>query len=659
MSNFFLIKETDTQNIYMNQLPDFFFILVAFGVVALAARQIGEFFTRLRLPLITGYLFTGLLVGPFVLGFASQESLEQLRFVDEISLAFIAFAAGRELYLPELRGRLRSIGLVTAGLVITTLIFVTVAVLLLAEHIPFMQALSGNGRFAVALLAGAILTARSPSSAIAIVTELRARGPFTQMALGVTVIMDFIVIMLFALSSSIADALFADIPLNINFVFLLLIELVLVSTLGYALSWVLRWILARHFDASLKTALILLAGYSTFLISHWLRDYSHEHLPFEMLAEPLLICMIASFLVNNYSPLRAEYGRRLHDIAPYIYIAFFTLTGESLELGVLADAWQIALALFLVRVIAVMIGSFTGGVIARDPFKYNRVKWMAFITQAGVALGLAKEAAVEFPALGAQFSTLVIAVVVINEMVGPLFFKWAINHLNEARTRAKTPEFDGVRDVIIFGVDGQSLLLAQQLIRHNWGVKVACLQPTLVETSPGSSNLSLVTMSDYTLESLHALDAAHADAAVLMLSDEENYAICELLYEQFGTETVVVRLNDRSNFEKFHELGALIIEPATVMVGLLEQFVRSPSAASLLLGMDEGQDVVDIELRNPALHGVALRELQLPLDTLVLSVHRKGDTIISHGYTQLELGDRITIVGKSGSLNEVMLRLEG
>ncbi|MCB8972019.1 MAG: hypothetical protein H6654_00545 [Ardenticatenaceae bacterium] len=104
----------------------------------------------------------------------------------------------------------------------------------------------------------------------------------------------------------------------------------------------------------------------------------------------------------------------------------------------LADAWQIALALFLVRVIAVMIGSFTGGVIARDPFKYNRVKWMAFITQAGVALGLAKEAAVEFPALGAQFSTLVIAVVVINEMVSALFSSnEAINHLNEARPGQK------------------------------------------------------------------------------------------------------------------------------------------------------------------------------------------------------------------------------
>ena len=122
---------------------------------------------------------------------------------------------------------------------------------------------------------------------------------------------------------------------------------------------------------------------------------------------------------------------------------------------------------------------------------------------------------------------------------------------------------------------------------------------------------------------------------------------------------MVVRLNDRANYERFHALGALIVDPAVAMVGLLEQFVRTPSATSLLLGMEEGQDIVDIELRNPALHGIALRELQLPLDILVLSVHRKGHTIISHGYTQLELGDRVTVVGTNNSLEEIMLRLDG
>ncbi len=645
----------------MDQLPDFFVILVAFGVVTLAARQIGEFFTRLRLPLITGYLFTGLLVGPFVLGFASKESLDQLLFIDEISLAFIAFAAGSELYLPELRGRLRSINLVTAGLIIATMAFIITAVLLLADSIPFIQAMGRDGRFAVALLAAAILTASSPSSVIAVVNELRARGPYTQMSLGVTVIMDFAVIILFALSSSVADALFEDVPLNFNFIFLLVVELLLVIVLGYSVYWALRWILSRHFNASLKTFLILLTGYSVFIFSAWLRNYTHENLPFELLVEPLLVCMLASFLVNNYSPFRAEYAQRLHDIAPYIYVAFFTLTGESLELDVLAQAWKIALALFAIRVIARIIGSFAGGVLAHDPMRNNRVKWMAFITNAGVALGLAKEVAVEFPFLGSNFATLIISVVVLNQVIGPLTFKWAINFLGESRTKAQTAEFDGVRDVIIFGVDGPSILLARQLQRHNWEVKVACLEPNLIvgELESESTDVALIPIQNVSLESLHQLDTLRADAAVLMLSDEENYAICEMLYEQFGTETIVVRLNDRIYFDRFHALGALIIDPATAMVGLLEQFVRSPSAASLLLGMEEGQDIMDIELRNPALHGIALRELQLPLDTLVLSVHRKGHTIISHGYTQLEMGDRVTIVGKSSSLEEVTLRLDG
>ena len=43
------------------------------------------------------------------------------------------------------------------------------------------------------------------------------------------------------------------------------------------------------------------------------------------------------------------------------------------------------------------------------------------------------------------------------------------------------------------------------------------------------------------------------EGIVLMLSDEENYKLAELIYESTGTQTVVVRLNHRENFEKFHK----------------------------------------------------------------------------------------------------------
>ena len=633
---------------------------LGFVLIALAAKDVGRWFTQIRLPKITGFLFTGIVAGPFVLGLISSEAVEQLIFVDEIALAFIAFAAGTELYLPELRGRFRSIGWITTGLVVVTWSLGTLAVVLLAEYIPFMREMSLTARIAVALLAGAILVARSPSSAIAIVSELRAKGPFTQMALGVTVIMDVVVIVVFAMSSSVADALLTNVGINLNFLFLLIIELLLAMGLGYLLYRVLKALLAVRLTARIKTILVLLIGFLVFILSTFIRQYSHDNLPFEILIEPLLVCLIASFLINNFSQHRSEFASILHGTGPLIYVTFFTLTGASLELDVLAETWPIALALFGVRLGAIMMGSFGGGVLAGDPMKRNKIAWMAFVTQAGVALGLAKEVAVEFPAFGPEFATMIISVVVINETIGPLFFKRAINQAGEAHPRAEAGAFDGTRDALIFGLNGQTVALARQLCDHGWQVKLASktAHNTHYHTQLAGLNIEVQLISELTLETLHQLEANQAEAIISLLSDEENYIVCELAYEHFGTENLIVRLNDRANLDRFSQLGALIVDPATAMVSLLDHMVRSPSAASMWLGTDENQDIVDIEVRDRSLHGKAIRDLHLPLDTIILSIHRDGHILITHGYTRLKLGDQVTVVGSLESLDELMLRFE-
>ncbi len=94
------------------------------------------------------------------------------------------------------------------------------------------------------------------------------------------------------------------------------------------------------------------------------------------------------------------------------------------------------------------------------------------------------------------------------------------------------------------------------------------------------------------------------------------------------------------------------------MVSLLDHFVRSPNAATLLLGMDKGQDTIDVEIKNRDLHGLRLRELRLPSDIIVLSVKRGGQIIISHGYTRLRLGDIITFVGAEKSLEDIMFKFD-
>ncbi len=644
----------------MEHLQDLLLYLSAFLLIALASAQIGEFFTKIKLPKITGYLFTGVLVGAFVLKFLPEEAVHDLRFIDEIALGFIAMAAGNELFLPELKGKFKSIGFTTFFLILVTFTLTSITVFLIADYIPFTVGMPTASLVAIAILTGALLIARSPSSAIAIVTELRAKGPYTQIMLGVTVIMDIIVITIFAISTSVADALLLGVGLNISFLLLLLVEMTIAVINAYILYKILGLILGSTLHTYIKTFLILLIGYLVFVLATFFREFSAEYTPFELLVEPLLITMIAGFLITNYSKHRVEFHQILTKTGPYIYVAFFTLTGASLKLDVLAKVWPIALVLVAVRLFAIMIGSFTGGMLAGDPIEHNKLKWMGFVTQAGVALGLAKEVADEFPSFGTEFATMIIAVVVLNQIFGPIFLKYAINKVGEAHKHGKHAPFDGIRDVIIFGLDNQAMALTHQLQAHNWQVKIAC---TDEEHRPKHSNMDDViicgcSVFEMSEETFARLEASSADALVTMLSDEENLHICELFYERFGTETIITRLDDRAYFDKFHELGVLIVDPGTAIVSLMEQFVRSPTAVSLLLGDGDGQDMMEITLTDPDLDGVYLRNLRLPTDTLIMSIHRGRDVIVTHGYTKLKLGDRVTVVGSDESLDHVTLLFE-
>ncbi|MFQ5683747.1 MAG: cation:proton antiporter [Candidatus Binatia bacterium] len=631
------------------------FIAVAgFVVVVLASRQIGQYFTRAKLPRITGYLLAGILVGPFGLDVISTGAIAHLRFIDELALSLIAFAAGSELVLKELRSRFKSITWVTTGLVVSTFTLGSAAMFLLAGQIPFLQDMLPGSRIAVSILAGTILVARSPSSAVAVVKELRAKGPFTHTALGVTVIMDAVVIILFAINSEIAHGLLTRLNFNGGFVLLLAVELLISLACSYGLGRLIQLILSLRIHGTAKAGMTLLSGYGVFVLSVFLRTASYEALAFELVLEPLLICMIAGFMVANYGGYRDEFSQILEELTPLTFVAFFTLAGASLALDILIATWPIAIALFSVRLGSIFLGSFTGGMVAGDPMKQNRISWLAYVTQAGVGLGLAEEVAVEFPQWGATFATMMIAVIVLNQIVGPVLFKWAINRVGEGHTRAGTPAFDGVRDALIFGLEGQSVALARQLRAHGWKVKVVATDGA---SSEGSATLDVefCTIRRLNLESLRQLDAEHADAIVAMLSDDENYQIAELAYEHFGIKTFVVRLNDRANFDRFHELGALIVDPSTAIISLLDQFVRSPLGTSLLLGMEGDQDIIDLEVLDPNLHGAVLRDLRLPLDTLIVSVHRGEQLLNSHGYTRLELGDRVTIIGSAKSLDVVKL----
>lgn len=633
---------------------DLIIFTIGFALIALAAKQMGTSLGKTGLPLISAFLLTGILAGPYMLNMISKEATQTLGFVDEVSLGFIAFAAGGELYLKELKNRLKSIAWITTGLVVCTFSLTALTVFFLSDHIPFMKTMPVSARVAVAILAGAILVARSPSSAIAIVNELRAKGPFTQTVLGVTIIMDVFVIILFAANSSVADALLTGVAFNFGFIVLLFFEISTSLIIGFFVSKCLLGILLLPVHKYIKTGLILFTGYLVFLFSAAIRQFSHDYFFVEFLFEPLLICMVAGFFMSNTSRFRQEFLKILLDIGPAVYIAFFTLTGASLSLDVLAATWPIAVSLFFVRGIAIFLGSFIGGTLAKNQLKANTVSWMAYITQAGVGLGLAKEVAVEFPQFGNPFATIIISIIVLNQLVGPPLFKFAIKLMKEDHTKSKGGLFEGTKEAVIFGADGQASALAQSLVSQGWTIRMA-----VKGTDVSLDNLPEIEVHhifEFSIDELRRINCHKAGALVTMLSDEYNYKICETAYENFGTQTLIARLNDRFNLARFQLLGVLIVDPSTAIVGLLDHFVRSPAAASLLMGMHKERNVVDLLIENQDLSGLALRDLRLPFDIIIMSVRRRGVLFMPHGFTRLEAGDLVTVMGSKNAITELALK---
>ena len=630
-------------------------VLFAFIWVVIGSNQVAKLFQRTKLPLITGFLISGILIGPFGLGLITTESVEKINFVNYTSLAFIALVAGSELYLKEIRNSLKSIIWNTLSQLIITFFIISISVYFLEDFIPFMKQMNTPAKIAVAILTGTIFVAKSPSSVVAVISELRAKGRFTKMAISVTVLLDVLVIILFTICLTLANNLINETNFDFSFLYSIVVEFVIIFILGYLLSEVLKLLLSTQISNILKSFCLLILGFAIYKLSEFIEFVSFEYLHLELVIEPLLICIIASFIITNFSKYRDDLNIIIRETGPAVYVAFFTLAGATLSLDILLNTWTIALLIFAIYIFALIIASYTGNALALNPKKYRKIGWMPFVTQAGVGFALVYEVAHSFPEWGNQFVTIIIAVIVLNQLIGPPFFKWAIKIVGESHLPLQIP-YRNNKNALIFGLEHQSLSLARGLQNEDYAVEIASVEKR--KNISHIKDLKIHFLEDLSVKCLNSINVGRYHTIILMLSDGENYKVGRLLFNNFGTKIVIVRLFDSIFADKFHELGALVVDPSTAISKLIEQFVRSPISASIILGEKDHKTMVDVKVQDRNLHGIALRDLRLPPDVLILSVKRKGQMLISHGYTRLRKGDIVTMVGSMESLQDLSLQFE-
>ncbi|MCE2438306.1 MAG: cation:proton antiporter [Candidatus Latescibacteria bacterium] len=402
------------------------------GLLLLSGYAAGHVLSRLRLPRITGYLCVGMLAGPYLLGFLTDEAVSQLGFLNELAVTFIALAAGGELRVADLKDRMRVILLTILSLTAIVFTIITLFVWSMRSLLPFTSDFSSLQVLAVGMLFGVLAVARSPSSAIAIINETRALGPFTETALGVTVVMDVFVIVLFAAAISFCEVMMSPAAaLDLGFVVALSIEVLL----GIGAGVVIGLALGFYIDRVRANLPLLLLGTALLVtsISHGFAGYLKEVHNLAIRPEPLLICVTAGFTVQNVSRQGSRFIEAIESVGLPVYVLFFTLAGAGLNLEALMQTWTIAVLLVGVRAGAIYLGAYIGGRLGGAPPRFNRIAGMAYLTQAGVSLGLALEVTRRFPGWGDAFVTVIVAVIAVNQMIGPIAMKQALTRAGETR----------------------------------------------------------------------------------------------------------------------------------------------------------------------------------------------------------------------------------
>ncbi|MDD4953354.1 MAG: TrkA C-terminal domain-containing protein, partial [Candidatus Omnitrophica bacterium] len=137
--------------------------------------------------------------------------------------------------------------------------------------------------------------------------------------------------------------------------------------------------------------------------------------------------------------------------------------------------------------------------------------------------------------------------------------------------------------------------------------------------------------------------------------DEDNLIICQVAKERFSVNRTVGRVNNPDNEHTFSELGVDVPVDSTKIIAKVIEEEASFSDFVNLMSFKRGKLAivrVDLPADSPVIDK-EVRNIQLPADSVLVSVVRGEEVIVPKGDTVLKSGDDVialTLIGNEPQL---------
>jgi trehalose-6-phosphate synthase/Kef-type K+ transport system membrane component KefB len=402
-------------------------ILLALGFTLVMAMAAGEVLRRFRLPRLTGYLLFGLLVGPYLGNVITAPMARQLQTINGIATTLIAFIAGLALNFERLERRDAGIPRLLAVMLAVSMTGVFIVAWLAWPWLPIAPDAYGAGKVAMVSLFVVIVISFSPTMTAAVISETGARGRVSELVLGIVVLADLVVLILFSLAMQFARvALTGTGADEVNVLTRLAWEIGGALSFG-ALAGALFALYLRYVAREVTLVLLGLC-----VVMSQVGAFGG--------VEPLLAAMTAGMVIQNVAmPQGDALKTAIQRGALPVLVVFFVSIGVSLQFNTLLTMGGVAVALVAGRLALIRLGVTAGLRAAGLESSLGDYVWSGLISQAGITLGLASVIALEFPSWGERLQLLLVALIAVDELVGPALFRLGLGRAGEVEATTARP----------------------------------------------------------------------------------------------------------------------------------------------------------------------------------------------------------------------------
>ena len=404
-------------------------VFLTLSIALLAGLILSRLAKKLSLPAVTAYLVAGVIIGPYLLGQfgtgfnSTTNSPHNYSMLCDLALGFIAFAIGNEFRISHLKKIGKQATIIGIFQAVFTTFVVDIALITLSV---ILKSIVGTDIFPIpaAIILGAVATATAPAATLMVVRQYKAKGPVTDILLPVVALDDAVGLVVFAVSFGIAKAVNTNtidlVSMLVNPLLEVVLSIALGALMGFLFTYCEKFFLSRSKRMAVSVTFVML----TVAISSFKFHIGDIHIAFSS----LLSCMMLGTVFCNICDFSEELMERADRWTAPLLVLFFVISGAELDLSVFTNL--IFVLIGVAYIVFRSLGKCLGASISAKASgcDENIVKYLGItlLPQAGVALGMASQAATFGGDTGMVVKSITLFSVLIYELVGPYLTKVAL-----------------------------------------------------------------------------------------------------------------------------------------------------------------------------------------------------------------------------------------